>query len=523
MIAKDSIKEFLARPLRDSTKAKSIPESKLDSLLAKSDLDFVTSPRYAQKVCMLLGWKYDSYMFLLGLGAGKSKLTLDLFRNRKRAGQADRMLVLVPNVVNLDAWDDEVSKHAPDLKCCPLDQSGEKARWSALESDADVVVATYNGFCRLVSELTDVKGKSRRKMKMSPKLVDKAASLFGVLVADEITSAKSPTSLWFRVIRRMMRSIRYRYGLTGTPFDKNPEDLWAQFYLIDEGETLGETLTLYRAAFFSATENHFGGTDYEFRKSMKNQLARRLANRSIRFSESECQDLPDAVGGLSGDLLLTPVQMPEMQRPYYLQLSDELKASYGNWSLVDNAYTRMRMICSGWLGARTEDGERAEIVFPQNPAFDAAVDLLNKCEDEQVIVVTWYVTTGSLFMKRLESDGIPAVLINGSVSAKDKKAAMAAFKAEGGPRVLVASTAISKGVNLQAASRRMIFLESPDSTIERRQLEGRIRREGGSGLACYYHDIVVRLGKTPAVHERILESLKTGRDLHEVLIDGAKS
>jgi hypothetical protein len=48
---------------------------------------------------------------------------------------------------------------------------------------------------------------------------------------------------------------QYGIGLSGTPFGKEVEDIWSQFYLIDFGETLGTTKGLFLEAFFNSQKN----------------------------------------------------------------------------------------------------------------------------------------------------------------------------------------------------------------------------------------------------------------------------
>lgn len=518
MISRRAIEAFQQRQLRDSKKAKHLSERKLDRLIAKHGLTFHTKPRRAQKVCTLLGWKHPSYLFLLGCGAGKSKLSLDLYANRKRTGRVRRVLVLVPNVVNLGAWEQEVHKHAPRCRVRSVDGDGAEARWRTMEGKDHVVVCTYQGLAALVCGLKPDEKKQKKVMKLDKRMVKRVTDAFDMLVCDEITSIKNHSSVWFACVKALRKEIKYCYGLTGTPFDKEPGDLWSQFFVIDGGYTLGETLGLYRAAYFTSKYGYFGGIEHTFMRSKKKDLARRLRNCSVRYSEAECQDLPPAVGGVNGELMLVPVKLPAEQRQYYDSAHRDLVgAAKGNLVLVEAAYTRCRMIASGWLGAKTDEGDAVEVTFKSNPKFDAVSDLLQKIPaNEKVIIVCWFNATCRMLMQRLAAEKHKAVLINGTTTAKAKRAAMASFcDMRGGPRVLVASTAISKGVNLQGAARYMIFVESPDSTIERRQMEARIRREGGISGTRYYYDVVV----AGSVDEKILKSLVEGRKLHDVLVD----
>ena len=518
VLSKDAVTKFLARDLRDSSAVKDLSEAALDAKLEREGIEFTKRPRWAQKICVLLGWRYTSYLFLMGMGGGKTFVTLTLFRNYRRIGEVRRMLVLVPNVVNLGEWVDQVEQHAKDCSIKTLSITGEEARRSILlDQRVEIVVATYAGMGKLCSSPEQQPGKQRRRWKHDPKKTDAIAAEFDMLVLDESTAIKNEKSLFFRFVRRMRKTVDFCYGLTGTPFDKDPIDLWSQFYAIDEGETLGETLGLFREAFFRK-EDGYWGTSYVFRKKMDAQLSERLGNCSIRFTEDECQDLPESVGGIRGDgLMLLRADMPKEQAPYYQKIATQLSDSQGDYALVENAYTRMRMVSSGWLGARDEESdERVEIVFKKNPKLDAIVWKLREIgPDEGVIIVHWFNTSGKLIAERLKKEKMPFSWIYGKTTALQKKTKLERFKRGQGPRILLASTAISKGVNLQDAARYMLFFESPDSVIERQQMEARIRRESEVAGPRYFYDAVC----SGTIDEKILRALCEGKKLLEVIVD----
>ena len=656
MISSKSVDDFMARPLRDSSKAKKVKPSKIRKALKKAGRDWHTTPRDAQTTCLALGLKYPGYLFFLGMGGGKAlandepvlmadgswkpigdvrpgdlirsnneavepvlavhpqgakelyrvtfsngaqtvcclehlwkvktghsdwrvvpteqllneglhrrhaipnvywkpgplrefetiepvgtgeatcitvrnglfvtrdfivthntKLTYDIYGNRRADGMQGRLLVLVPNIVNLTGWHKEAAKHAPGLDVTIIDQSGEEGRLDAVVNGGDVVVCTYAGWTRLCTKPSN--GRTKKARQMDIRKVDKLASHFGMLALDESTSVKSKDSTIFKIARRMMRTIPHRYCLTGTPINKDPMGFWAQFFLIDGGYTLGETLGLFRQAFFKEEEGYFGST-WKFDKKKDALLQRRVRNLSIRYDEAECQDLPDRNGGLRDDWMLTPVPLGKHAVKHYESVNADLIEARGDAQLVDNAYHRMRMLSSGWLGAKTEDNEEVQIVFPDNPKLDAMVMLLREIpEDEKVIVVHYYNQTGKLIHERLKKEKISFTHCYGKTPTGQKAKNLEKFEDRGGPRVLAPSTAISKGLNLQEAARYMIFVESPDSYIERDQIEARILREGNLPGKRWYFDLVcTRPGV--GVDEKILMSLRDGRSIHELLVDG---
>ena len=141
----------------------------------------------------------------------------------------------------------------------------------------------------------------------------------------------------------MSQSCSVKYDLTGTPFGRNPMDLWTQFYAIDRGATLGKTLGIFRECFFTTKINYWGGYEYTFDSKMEKKLYQVLKNRSLYYKDTECQDLPEQV---FTDVV---VSFPVDTHQYYKKVVEELIASKGNYQLMQNAFMRMRQIASGYM------------------------------------------------------------------------------------------------------------------------------------------------------------------------------
>lgn len=194
MISPLAVKRFMARPMRDSAEVKSLSERKINSLLERTGAQFVTEPRHAQKVCFLLGWKYPAYLFLLGMGAGKSKLVLDLYQNLDLFDGPKRALVLVPNVVNIQQWMDEVEKHATGYAVDGIFAKAGETKQDKLEklvSGAPILVTTYTGLGAVVC---DSKGKG---WVINRHRINKLAAAFDVLIMDECSNIKNHKSIYY--------------------------------------------------------------------------------------------------------------------------------------------------------------------------------------------------------------------------------------------------------------------------------------------------------------------------------------
>lgn len=511
MIDPRAVRAFLSRKLANSEKVKVYSKKELEQ--AVNELEpvprFELPPYRHQLATFWLMAKYPGYLGLLDMGAGKSAIALSSFRWRKDRGDAKRMLITVPFAANIGAWEDEARIHAPDLTFAGVYPDVKKEqRLQVLLGDADVVAVTHAGLARI---LTQGKGKGAIHL---PTL-KKVGGAFQFLVHDESSLLGGVQSLYFQIARRLRKFCPYTYGLTGTPFNSDPQGAWAQFAVCDGGETLGETLGLFREAFFECTRNRWGGYEYKFDRAKELLLHLRFRHRAIRYAEEEMNELPEKVGGIDKPMLV-PVRLTTAAFRYQEQLLAEFKKARGDHKMMKSAYVRMRCLASGYLPlVSAEDPKnKTYIDFTENPKLDALDGLLDQLEGKSVIIVHTYRRTGKLITKHLAKKKHKYAWVYGGTT--DKRAELARFTS-GKAKILVCSRSAAFGLNLQQACARMIFFETPDDVAGRKQMEKRIHRPG-QNERCYYWDIVL----TGSIDQRIMESLREGKELFDVLMDGGK-
>ena len=72
---------------------------------------------------------------------------------------------------------------------------------------------------------------------------------FDCIVFDEITKLKHSNTKRFRAWREVMSLFRYRYGMTGTPASNGYQDLYGQFFMLDNGKRLGANISSFRNTY----------------------------------------------------------------------------------------------------------------------------------------------------------------------------------------------------------------------------------------------------------------------------------
>ena len=222
------------------------------------------------------------------------------------AFEASRVLVIAPLLPAKETWPAEIRKwdHLQGLTYAvaigPADQ-----RIVALQEHADVTIINRENVVWLVDQY-------------------KKHWPFDTVVIDELSSFKNPSSKRFRALRKVRQRIRRIVGLTGTPAPNGLLDLWSEIYLLDQGESLGRTLTSYREAYFQPDRWGPGGViyDYKLREGAEEKIYQAIA--PICISMASAGDLPEMVS-VDRDVILAPEELDEynrMQKDMLLPLAD---------------------------------------------------------------------------------------------------------------------------------------------------------------------------------------------------------
>ena len=232
----------------------------------------------------------------LDMGLGKTVITLTAVRELLDDFAAFRVLVIAPKRVAEDTWSREAEKwdHLRDLKVEKLLGPTAK-RTEALSRAADVYVISRD----LVVWLVEL-------------CISRKRWPFDMVVIDELSSFKSPQAKRFRALRKVITRSERVVGLTGTPSPNGLMDLWAEVYLLDQGQRLGKTLGAYREEFFRPGARN-GWTVYEWLpcRGAADEIQKRLADLCVSMSAADYLTLPERVD------VEVPVRLSEEERQTY--------------------------------------------------------------------------------------------------------------------------------------------------------------------------------------------------------------
>lgn len=232
----------------------------------------------------------------LDMGLGKTVITLTAITELIALEEVKKVLVIAPLQTARNTWPDEKDKweHTKHLRMSLVLGTADQ-RMNALCADADIFVINREN----VQWLCEV-------------AIRPNAWPFDMLVIDELSSFKNPAAKRFRALRKIMPKVQRVVGLTGTPASNGYMDLWSEIYLLDRGERLEKTVTMYRNLYFKPGRMN-GHVVYEWKlkTGCKEAIDNKLLDLCMSMQADDYIQMPDKI---EADMYVT---MDEKERRMY--------------------------------------------------------------------------------------------------------------------------------------------------------------------------------------------------------------
>ena len=340
-----------------------------------------------------------------------------------------------------------------------------------------------------------------------------------LVILDESHTLKSHTSLAFKKILKLTNQAQYRYLLTGTPVANSPIDLFAQYMLLDKGQTFGTNFFEFRCKYFydrnarMPKAKHF--PDWQIREGALEHISQAIANSMVQAKKEDCLDLPPL---LRVDV---PVQMSPAQEKAYKEMEEEFItqiATEGEFRTVtaDFAITKS-MRLQQMLCGFTRDVEGNVVWFDDVPRLDAMETLLGelKLTDERIIIWVQHEPTYAKMAEICEKLKLTYCFMTGKETAEEKQQSVKDFKS-GVKKVMIAHPkAGGAGLDLYESKYAIYFFRS-FSKVEFEQSEARNYRGGSE-----QHDKVVHyhLYCAGTVEDSIKEALIQKKNISDAIMN----
>lgn len=423
-------------------------------------------------------------------GLGKTLMTLMILEQLRCLGELDRVLIIAPLRVVYSVWPAEIKKWGFDFDVSIVHGSA-KARRKALNAEADIYLINPEGL---------------------PWLKEEGLAPSGILIVDESTKFKSWSTERMRALRKLLPKYRRRLILTGTPAPNSLADLFAQMYIVDNGDTLGKTESFFRQRWMSL--GGYQGRQWEFDERLTSSMYKAISPMIMRLDAKDHLDMPPII---YNDVWIDlPPNIQQQYNEYEQQLFTELDSGV---SLTASSFGAKYMACRGIANGGVyvkldEEGRHRETHHIHDAKVDAIQDIREELFGKPVLVAYQFQHD----LERLRKHFPETLNIGGGIKAKTTDGILSQWNNGELDALLVQPQAMSHGVNMQACGNDILWMGCPDQLEIYTQFNARLWRQGVRDQVRIHH-ILARNTIDEAVIDRIRRKANTQADLLDSLND----
>lgn len=421
-------------------------------------------------------------------GLGKTAITLTAANIlRYYYWQIAKVLVIAPKKVAEATWSKEAAKwdHLRHLKIITVLGSTAR-RIRALNTPADVYIINRENTQWLVDYYQQ-------------------SWPFDALVCDESTSFKNHQSKRFKALKLIRRFCKKVVLLTGTPSSKGLIDLWAQVYLLDEGQRLGKTITQYRERYFTANTHGGHFTEFKPKEDAEAAVLAAISDICISMKAEDYLELPECVEHEIPVVLDDKAkrEYDKFERNLLLEIDEEVVTAQGAAVLTG----KLLQYCNGAVY-----GEGKNVLPAHDCKLDAYIELLEEINGEPCMTFYGFRHDPERILERLKTTKLRVRVYSGPQDEDDWNA--------GKIDVLLAHPAsCAYGLNLQAGGRHVIWFGLNWSFELNDQGKCRLWRQGSEFDRVYIHYLVAQ----GCVDEDVMAAIRDRANTHEAVMRALKA
>lgn len=415
----------------------------------------------------------------LDMGLGKTVVVLTAVNYLLNQCKIRGVLIIAPLRVTYSVWPEEIKKwdHLKHLTCSILHGPLKE---QALVDKKDIYVLNYDGLPWLCNKL------EAYKRDQYP---------FDMIVFDESTALKNPQTKRFKMLKNLVGAFHRRVILTGSPAPNSLEDLWAQYYLLDDGERLGKSKWGFRNRYFYKAD--YQGYKYMPVPRAEREISKLVKDITIRLTAKEYLDMPRLINNTIRWSMSDKVKKEyrKFERTFLTQINDESIVAVNAAALS----TKLRQYLSGFL---YNDGVTHRVHAEK---LDVLQELVEQ-HDEQILISIQFRNEYDMIAMRYK--GIP--VIYGGLSPATVQKRIRAWNAKESPLLVVHPASIAHGVNLQQGGRTLIWYSLPWSYEHYVQLRARLYRQGQEKPVMMHHIVAEK-----TIEEKVVRALVDKRSTEQ--------
>jgi len=455
-----------------------------------------TLPAYQHQLnAYRFGKDLRSVMFWMGVGTGKSKLSIEIARNN----EAKRIIIVCPSYIHRDdeTWTKQLRQWF----------EGEYEFLRLLKGSVTKKAEEAKKFLSKRGQVTKIIGINYESFWRPAMAEFLLSEKFDTLIIDESHKVKSHNSEVAEFTAKVARNFEQIIALTGTVMYANPLDVYGQYRILDSA-IFGTSFTKFRARYADIYDHN--GIPIVRGYINQNELVEKIAPITFQVDEAVL-NLPEPIHDVR------TFELSPDERKVYKSMEEEAALDLGE----DKGYTiathiltklmRLRQITGGFIPLddwETDETRLTQIGDSKKQLFKSILDDLPK--DEPIVVFSHFVAD----LKSIEEAAKELKRNYGEISGRryDKNRWNA-----GEIDVLGVIDSAGEGMDFTRASYGCFY--SYDYSIGKfKQCVGRIRRPPNTRFAYFYH-----LTAKGTIDEEMYKGIKEGENLLHKAIDYLRS
>lgn len=443
----------------------------------------IFNPHEYQKKAIAYIIEHEKCGLFLDMGLGKTVITLtaieDLMHNQF---EVEKVLVIAPLRVAESTWSTECEKweHLRHLKISKILGTPTQRRL-ALYSNADIYIINRENVPWLCNELSN------------------DAWAFDMVVIDELSSFKNPSSQRFKHLRKYIFKSNRVVGLTGTPSPNGLIDLWSQIYLLDGGIRLGKTITSYRQNYFLPDKRNAQVIySYKPKENTDNLIHQAISDICLSMSAKDYLTLPQRIDNI------VPVYLSEKEK---LQYDEFEKNSYlefinGEITALSKASLINKLLQFSNGAVYSDDG----YIEVSDKKIKALQEIMDTSQGQPILCFYSYKHDVERIQKAIPDARV--LKSNDDIQSWNKGEISL---------LLVHPASAGFGLNLQQGGHIIVWFGLTWSLEQYQQANARLYRQGQTQSVIIHHLIT-----QGSVEHRVMDSLQGKKDVQDDLLSALK-
>ena len=441
-----------------------------------------------QNKCVNLILENSHFGLFLDMGLGKTAACLTavdelMYFNFSIA----KVLVIATKRVVESTWMQEAAKwgHLQHLEFS-LIAGNEKKRIEALKKSADIYLISRDS----IAWLCDLYGGKKLP--------------FDMLIVDESSSFKNHGSLRFKALKKVQAFLDRVVILTGTPAPQGVANLWPQIYLLDRGERLGRTISIFRENYLYV-KNSSGHIVYEYgcTEKSRNLIMDKISDVVISMDQKDYLKIPEFS---ENEVLIT---MPKSLMKAYKEFEKEkVLELFGNGENITaaNSAALSNKLLQFANGAVYDEEKNVHEVH--NLKLDVLEEMVEEAQGNPMIVAYTYKSDVQRIMERLKRFNPVQMKGDNDVRKwnKGEIAVMLMHPASGG-----------HGLNLQEGGHLITWYGNTWDLELLQQLNHRLKRPGQKSSV-----VISKLIIKGTIDERVVAAQKSKDRVQKAITEAVK-